>query len=382
MKSIYFDNGATTFPKPEIVYRFMDEVSREYGVNAGRGSYNLANRAGILIEETRVLLAKMVNLPDHRRIIFTPSATIALNNVLFGLDLQTGDNVYISPFEHNSVLRPLEVLRHRLNLNIIEIPLNKDSLAFDLDKLQELFSVFKPRLMVINHASNVCGVIAPIKELTILAHKYGSQVLVDGAQAIGLLPLDIQEVDCDYYVFAGHKNLYGPLGIGGVIINNEDLLTPFIVGGTGINSEELVMPEEYPYRLEAGSPNIIAIAGLNAGIRWLKGQKGLLEKEQELFSTLLQILESFPEINVIGKTDIENMLPVVSCTFDGYTPQEMAMILDQNFNIAVRAGLHCAPLAHKFLGTFPLGTVRFSIGYFNNTQDVEYLEESLHRIYY
>lgn len=382
MKTIYFDNAATTFPKPEMVYKAMDEVARKYGVNAGRGGYSLANRAGILIDETRELLADMVNASDYKRVIFTPSATIALNTVLFGLNWQQGDNVFYSPFEHNSVLRPLEVLKNKLHLNLHEIPINKENYNYDLIKLEEMYKLLKPRLTVVSHASNVCGLIAPIQEITSISHKYGGQVLIDGAQALGLLPVDLGEVKSDYYVFAGHKNLFGSFGIGGLIINNNELLEPLIVGGTGSNSEELIMPDEYPGRFEAASPNIVAIAGLKAGITWLRERRNTFDEEKKLLNIFMKVIDEYPEIQIVGPKDIEKILPVVSCTFDGYTPQEVALILDQNYNVAVRAGLHCAPKAHSFLGTSPNGTVRFSLGTFNTEEEILLFRDILEDIIY
>lgn len=381
MRMIYFDNSATTFPKPLFVYEKMDEAARTIGVNAGRGGYSLANQAAELVDETRQLLADLVNISDYRKVVINPSATIALNSVLFGINFTQGDNVYYSPFEHNSVLRPLEILKKRHNLNLIQLPVNPFSLEYELDKTQKMFKTSPPRLVVVNHASNICGIIAPIKELTSLAHNSGAIVLVDGAQALGALLVNLQDVKCDFYVFAGHKNLYGPFGVGGVFINNDNLLEPYIYGGTGSNSEELYMPEEYPGILEAGSPNIIAIAGLNAGVKWLKHRRDLLEKENELFVEMAKVLSRHSEIQIVGGNSTENRLPIISCKFDGYTPQEIEMILDQKFNIAVRAGLHCAPLAHKFLGTFLNGTVRFSLGYFNSKHEIALLNEIFFEIF-
>lgn len=382
MDYIYFDNAATSFPKPEQVYKSMDEAARNYGVNAGRGGYSLANKASLLIDETRNLFSKIIDFDKPDRIVFNPSATIALNSVLFGLDWQEGENVFYSPFEHNSVLRPLEALKNKLHLNLYEIPFNKEAFIYDINKLEELYGKFKPRLTVVSHASNVCGLIAPVKEISKLSHKYGGQVLIDGAQTIGLVPFDIREVNCDYLVFAGHKNLFGPIGIGGVVINNTDTLEPYIIGGTGSNSEEVVMPSDYPARLEAGSPNIVAIAGLNAGIKWLNSQDDFLEKDKMLLRRLLEVIDQFSEVSVVGTMKIDNMVPVISLTFQGYTPQETASILDQKFNIAVRAGLHCSPAAHKTLDTLPYGTVRISINNFNREEDFGKLYHAFEQMYY
>jgi len=364
--TIYFDNSATTFPKPEEVYQMMDYAARNFSVNAGRSSYKLAQKAEEIIFETRTLLANLTNFQNPENVILMPSATIALNTILNGQDWEIGDNVYYTPFEHNSVLRPLQYLSEKFHLNLHQIPVDEQEQYYKVNELEEEFSKAKPKLVVINHVSNVIGLIAPIKEITSLAHKYGAKVLVDGAQALGAVPIDLNDIKCDYYVFAGHKNLFGPFGIGGVYINTNDPVPPFIIGGTGSQSNLLTMPEDYPEHLEAGSPNIIAIAGLNAGIKWLNQQSNIFEKKQELFNQLFDTLIQFDNIIVYNKPNSKNQfMPIIACNFEGYTPQEVAIALDQNHNIAVRAGLHCAPLAHKFLN-LPQGTLRFSLSIINN----------------
>ncbi len=382
MSIIYFDNSATSFPKPESVYEEMDFVSRNYGVNAGRGSYRLAHKAGELIEETRELIAKLVNLSDTKNVIITPSATIALNIVLRSISWEAGDNVFYSPFEHNSVSRPLHSLKESHLINLIEIPVCKKGQTYDLIKLEEKFQQVNPKLLVVNHGSNVCGVIAPVEKLAALTHRYGGQVLVDGSQTLGLIPVDLLNSKIDYFAFAGHKNLYGPIGVGGLLINTDIIIKPLIFGGTGSHSEDLKMPLEYPDRLEAGSPTIIAIAGLRAGIKWVeKNKEAIWNKKKLIFNAFLDVLKLFPQITLWGNNNISEYLPVASCSFEGFTPQEMAMVLDQNYDIAVRPGLHCAPLAHKHLGSFPDGTVRFSFGYFNSIDEIKYLQNVLMDMY-
>ncbi len=375
--TLYFDNSATTFPKPEEVYIAMDQAARTFGVNAGRGNYRLASKADDIIQETRVSLAKLTNFQDPNKVILLPSATIALNTIINGLNWEPGDNVFYSPFEHNSVLRPLNAIKNKYHIKLHEIPVDPETQIYELEKLKEMYEIIVPKAAFISHASNVIGLIAPIKELTSLTHKYGGITIIDGAQALGAVPVDLSDIECDYYIFAGHKNLFGPIGIGGIYINTDELLKPFVIGGTGSQSEQLTMPNEYPKRLEAGSPNIIAITGLSAGLKWLNKQNNIYEKKRLLFEELIKTLScSMMKIN--NKPNKNNsFLPIVSCSFNGYNPQELAIILDQNFNIAVRAGLHCAPLAHDFIKTSPLGSVRFSLSILNTKEELEVLRFSL-----
>jgi len=378
--TIYLDNSATTFPKPDEVYEKMDYVARNYGVNAGRSSYRLAQKAEDLIEETRVLLSNLTNFKDHNRVILLPSATIAINVILNGQNWEPGDNVFYTPFEHNSVLRTLKAIEDKYHINLHEIPVSEDQ-CYNLEELEEKFIITKPKFVTVNHVSNVIGLVAPIKEITNLSHKYGAKILIDGAQALGAVPVDLSDINCDYYVFAGHKNLYGPFGVGGVFITSNELFPTLITGGTGSHSELLEMPEDYPTRLEAGSPNIIALAGLNAGLKWLNKQEGIFIKKQELFSKAHALLSQFDSVITHNKPKKENtFLPIISCSVKGYSPEEFAMVLDQNYDISVRAGLHCAPLAHKFLGTGSFGTIRFSFSFLNSSRDIDICYEILSSI--
>jgi len=371
---LYFDNAATTFPKPEIVYQTIDKVNRQFAVNAGRGTYYLADKASALIDETRKCVSDLTKHGNPENIILTPSATIALNIVLFGRSWQRREAVYYSPFEHNSVLRPLNELRKRFDLELIEIPFTP-LLDIDWDKLNKMFNTIKPGYVVCCHGSNVCGKVFPIEKLTRIAQQYEATTLVDGSQTFGIIPVNLNELACDYYVFAGHKGPYGPIGVGGIIINtNQEIIEPLIYGGTGSNSEELFMPDSYPLHLEAGSPNVVAIAGLNAGLKWVNEQLDLFDQEMIITQEFINIVREFPHIELVGVTNSEVDLPVVSCTFSGYTPQQIASWLSNEYNIAVRAGLHCAPLAHKFLGTNGLGTVRFSFSNFNSVEELQILK--------
>ncbi|WP_027340235.1 aminotransferase class V-fold PLP-dependent enzyme [Halonatronum saccharophilum] len=372
---IYFDNAATTYPKPEAVYNKMDQFYREFGVNAGRGAYERAKKGAKLIEDTRSKVASIFKAGGDKEVIFTPSATIAINLILQGLDWKDGDVIYYSPFEHNAVLRTLYKLEENYNLVLKEIPVNNLTLEFNLVDLEQMFASEKPRLVALSHVSNVCGVIAPVEEVVKLARKYGGSILVDGAQGAGLVPIDLSEVD--YYVWTGHKTLYGPFGIAGVVVDKKATnLTPLIYGGTGSASEEREMPIETPIRYEAGSSNIQAIAGLNVALDWLEevGSKEVFEHEKKLTLKLIDILAEFMDINLFIPKDLDTHFNVVAANFSGYKPHEVGKILDEKFDIAVRAGLHCSPRVHEFLGTMPNGLVRFSLGCFNTEEEVDKLK--------
>jgi len=380
MNSItYFDNAATTFPKPEEVYSFMDKFYREYGVNVGRGQHKLAARATALVEETRKLLLNLNHCPN-RKVVFTPSATEALNTVLRGIALKENANIYLSPFEHNAVTRVFHYLEHTFKLNVQTLAFDKDTFTYDLDKIGVQFASVKPDVVTISHASNVCGVVAPITEICALSKPYGAINVIDMCQTMGLIDTNLNNVNIDYAVFAAHKTLYGALGLGGFISLADAKLEPLLYGGTGVDSANQSLPETLPERYEVGSPNISAIAGLNASLKWIQtvGVQTIYEKERFSHGSLLSLLQKYENIKVVAPT--ESGIGVVSCMFDGYGSDNIGQILSDR-NIAVRTGLHCAPSAHRFLGTFPAGTVRFSLGYFNSEEDFKRLEEALDYIY-
>lgn len=375
---IYFDNAATTYPKPKQVYEKMDEFYRECGVNAGRGAYSSANKAAKLIEDTRQKVGSVIGAGEDKTIVFTESATIAINLVLKGLGWSKGDVVYYSPFEHNAVLRTLYYLEDKYGIELKQIPVEEDSLEFNLNRLKQMFTKQPPKLVAVSHVSNVCGVIAPIGDIAELAKEYNSQVLVDGAQGAGLVEVKLKNVD--YYVWAGHKTLYGPFGIAGVVMDESvEKLNPLIHGGTGRASKRKNMPEEIPYKYEAGSNNIQAIAGLNASLNWLEkeGRENIFEYERKLTLELIEALNNFMDIELFVPNDLVRHFSVISINVAGYSPHDFGRILDEKFDIAVRTGLHCAPKIHEFLGTMPNGLVRFSLGYFNGGDEIDELKSTL-----
>jgi len=380
VKAVYLDNSATSFPKPQEVHDAVASMMK-WGVNADRGGYSLARQTGRVVQQAREAVRDLVGIEESNRVVFAPSATVALNMVLFGLNWGYGDHVYLSPFEHNSVLRPLYRLQQVWRITLRQIPISRKDFVYDLDQLRREFRKYRPKLVVLNHGSNVCGVVAPLKELASLAKEYEALILVDAAQTLGSIPINMVDCNIDYLVFAGHKDLYGPIGVGGIVVNTSASLEPLIYGGTGVESELEDMPLEYPHRLEAGSPNVVAIAGLSAGIDFVKKNQDLRLRKEKLFRLLLEQFQKHPEITTFASPYEKNRLPIAACTVAGYTPQEFATILDRHFNIAVRAGLHCAPKAHQFLGTSPLGAVRFSIGAFNTEQDILAVGEALEQIF-
>ncbi len=377
---IYFDNAATTYPKPEEVYQFMDSFYRNYGVNVGRGQYTLADKASSLINETRQLILKLFNCPQ-KKVVFTPSATESLNIILQGLNWRENYNVYVTPFEHNAVLRVLNYLKGIYHFNIVELYVDKDSIEYDIERIKYQFQDRRPDVVVLCHASNVCGLVAPIKEICELSKEYQATNIIDMAQTAGLIQTDLSEIKADYAVFAGHKTLYGPFGIAGIIMGNDSNLRPLIYGGTGIDSANADLPNTIPEKYEVGSQNSLAIGGLNAALKWINciGIEQIYHKEIENTQKLYDLLSSFNNIRVIGIKSLKNHIGVFSCVFNGYSSDNIGQVLNNN-NIAVRTGLHCAPDAHRFLETFPAGTVRFSVSYFNTDEGFMQLTEALNMI--
>lgn len=378
-KVAYFDNAATTFPKPESVYEFTNKFYRECGVNVGRGQHKLASVASALVQETRELLLELFHCPA-KKVVFTHTATEALNLVLRGLPVKDKYVVYISPFEHNAVTRTLHYLQSLYDIQVETLAFDKSTMTYDMDRIRNQFASKKPNWMIVTHASNICGVVSPVEELCRLSKEFGSINVIDMCQTAGLIDVNLSGEDIDFAIFAGHKTLYSPLGIAGVISSFAVKPEPLLYGGTGVDSANQSLPESIPERYEVASPDIQAISGLNASLKWIKeiGIDAIYEKEQENYKRLLNILSSHENITVVDTAD-SKAIGVVSCVFDGYGSDSIGQILSDN-NVAVRTGLHCAPTAHKFLGTFPAGTVRFSVSYFNTEEDFEMLDAALEYI--
>jgi cysteine desulfurase family protein len=371
----YFDNAATTFPKPEEVYSFMDKFYRNNGVNVGRGQHKLSLLANELVEETRKDLLTLFSCPD-KKVVFTPSATEALNVILKGLDLSKGMNIYCSPFEHNAVTRVLNNLEKEIEINVLVIPFDVEKMNYNLETIKNQFIKNKPDVVILNHASNVTGLIAPIFDIFELSKAYNSINIVDMCQTAGLLKTDLSSENVDYAVFAGHKTLYGPFGVAGIILKKDTNLNPLLYGGTGIDSANQELPNSIPEKFEVGSLNIHAISGLNAALKWININtiENIFEKEEENKKELISILENYSNITIIGKA--MNSIGVVSCIFKGFSPDNIGKILNEQ-GISVRTGLHCSPSAHSTIGTFPAGTVRFSVSFFNTKEDFDLLRRAL-----
>lgn len=368
----YFDNAATTYPKPESVYKKMDEVNRNLAVNTGRASYRAAREAANIIDRVREKMLSMVKGIGFYDVILTPSATVALNEILFGMEWSSEDVVYVSPFEHNAVMRPLHMLHKKYGFKVIELPFCEATKGIDLEKTEYAFLSNVPTKLFMVHISNVTGYILPVAELTKMAEVYNCEILLDASQSLGLLEMDFRNMNIDYVAFAGHKNLYGPFGAGGFFIKKGRRLKPYLAGGTGSDSLNMNMPKEGYGRYEPASPNVVAIAGLEAALDEAMGkEENFFEKERKLTEKLVNGLEKIREV-VAYVPDRDSHVGIVAFNIKGYKASEAGMILDEDFDIAVRTGYHCAPLIHKYLGDEGYsGAVRASVGRFTTEQDVE-----------
>lgn len=382
MEVVYLDNAATTFPKPEEVYDYMIEMYKNHGINAGRGIGSSEYNIDSIIKDTRRMLKELVKANDSYEAVFAPSATIALNQILWGLNYSDIKNVYISPFEHNAVLRTLNAIGKEENINIKTLAFNKEKWEYDFDKIKYEFSNNKPDLIVVSHVSNVFGYISPVEKIGKLANDYESLYLVDAAQSMGVQDLNIINANIDFLVFAGHKTLYAPFGIAGFILNKNINLKPHIYGGTGTESANMEMPSNVPTKYEAGSLNIMSIFGLYKSLKWLNETtiEKIKKKESYLTEKLVNIISKYDYIKSYIPTN--NHTSIVSFTINGYPVDTMAEAISREYNISLRHGLHCSPFAHKISNTFPEGTIRVSIGYFTSEKDLEKLDEALEELEY
>ncbi len=375
----YFDNAATTYPKPQEVYDYMDVFYRSNGVNVGRGDYVSAQSAGTLVEDTRERLKKLLHC-QNKEVIFTPSDTIALNIIIQGLIKKGNVNVYISPFEHNAVTRILHTYEKQKVIKVTQLIVSKE-MKFDLERIRYQFESLKPDLVIMSHASNVFGNITPVVDVFNIGKMFNATTVVDMAQTAGLVDLNVGLECIDFAVFAGHKTLYGPTGLSGFLMKPDFDLPPILFGGTGFESANQDMPNSLPEKYEMGTLNISGIAGLNAALKWSNkiGVGTLRDKEKKNRKRLLELLSDFSFINIIGNKDDIEYVGIVSILLDGISSDSAGPIFNK-LGISVRTGLQCAPLAHKFMGTYPTGTVRFSVSYFTNDEDFRKLEDALYYI--
>lgn len=375
---IYLDNAATSFPKPECVCDAMNEVNRNLMVNAGRGTYKLAAKANSLINETKMNLAKMAGMMAEN-VYLLPSDTYAMNCIINGLDWSSEKIVYVTPFEHNAVMRPLHLKVKIGQAKIKFIPFKSD-FSINEEEFKEMLSLDKPDYIFINHASNVIGNIVCAKTIFELTKKWKPIITLDAAQTIGLLDLRKVKTYVDFIVFAGHKNLQGPLGIGGFITTKAKKLNVVFAGGNGSDSLNLDMPETGSARFEIGSPNISAIAGLNAGIKWVEeiGLENITKHKQSLISKLVKGLETIEKVVLFKPKEEDFITGVISFVVNGYESADVGQILDDEFDIAVRTGHHCAPTVNKVIEDLEYGgTVRVSVGYFNSEDDIDGFIEAI-----
>ncbi len=370
MKIIYLDNGATSYPKPEEVYRFMDYFFRNFGVNPGRSGYDLCLEAGDMVENTRKMLTEFFNGSDPNRLCFTYNSTDALNLAIFGL-LQPGDHAITTTLEHNSVLRPL----YHLSLQGVEV----DYVPFDQKGFVDPDEIKKrikknTRLVVVNHASNVIGTVQPVGEIGRICREHGVILVIDASQSAGKVPIDMKSMNIDVVCFTGHKSLLGPTGIGGLCVGEGVNIRITRAGGTGVRSAQRTHLEEYPYRLEYGTPNVMGIAGLQAGLKWLqeKGLENIHHQEMKLTEILVRGLKEIEGVRLYCQDDLTDHISVLAFNIDGLEAQDVGIMLDVDYNIACRTGLHCAPLVHEQLGTDKIkGAVRFGIGPFNTEEHIQ-----------
>ena len=395
-KKIYLDNAATSFPKPEEVSRAVYDYMTKLGTNVNRGGYATAYDTESVVLECRELIGALFHAPDYKNVVFTRNITESLNVVLKGL-LRSGDHVIVSSMEHNAVMRPIRQLEKK-GVSFTRVQCESDGSL----KPEKLLSCLRPetKAVVMTHASNVFGTMLPIEEVGNFCKENGLVFILDSAQTAGVFPIDMEKMHIDILCFTGHKGLLGPQGIGGFILRDELVLKiePLISGGTGSLSNVETVPEFMPDRFEAGTPNLPGIFGLHAALNWLRklGKMSLLEEttehcfsaalekisEHELhiteeFLTLLEPLEKEGKLKIIGKKDTEMRTGVVSIQTLTRELSDTAFQLDTRYGIMTRVGLHCAPSAHKTMGTYPTGTIRFSFGFANTDKEVKLAIDAL-----
>jgi cysteine desulfurase family protein len=376
---IYLDNAATSYPKPEEVYKAVEEVMRNIGGSPGRAGHRMALEANRIIFKTREIIGELFNIEDSSNIIFTSNATEALNIGIKGI-LREGDHVITSSIEHNSVTRPLKSLEVTGKIYVTKVMASKE--GYINPKEIESSINNKTKMIILTHASNVIGGINPIEEIGEIARRKNIIFMIDAAQTAGILPIYINRLNVDLIACPGHKSLYGPQGTGFLYIKEGLDVKPLIEGGTGGNSESESQPEDPPERYESGTMNTPGIAGLMEGIRFiLKESVNRIRKyEEELTIRFIEGLKRIKNVTIYGPDIIEERVPLVSFNINGYDPSFIGYILDTKYDISVRAGLHCSPDAHKTIGSFPYGTVRVSFSYFNRLEDVEYALMALREI--
>jgi cysteine desulfurase family protein len=369
---IYFDNAATSWPKPPGVVEAMVRFAEAVGANPGRAAHRRAVEAGRIVYGAREAVAELFGVPDPLRVVFGKNVTEALNLVLRGL-LVPGDHVVTSSMEHNAMMRPLRYLEHR-GVQVTAAVCSPDGTLDPAD----VESAIRPntKLIALNHASNVVGTLQPIAAVGAICRERNLLLLVDAAQTGGAFPIDVRADHVDLLGFTGHKSLCGPMGTGGLVVGervDESDMEPLVRGGTGSRSEYEVQPDFLPDMYESGTPNAIGLAGLRAGVRWVldRGVDAIRAHEVALAGRLISGLLAIPGVRVYGTLDPELQTATVSFNIGGISPSEIGLRLDDDHGIMCRVGLHCAPAAHRAIGTFPDGTVRFGLSAFNTVEEVK-----------
>ncbi len=377
MGTIYFDNGSTSFPKAPKLGEIMGRQIEKSAYNINRGGYEEAYQLGDIVMDTREMLCDFFHGSDMANVVFTGGNTLSINMAFQGL-LSSGDHVLISSMEHNAVVRPLEAMT-KDGITWDAIPCNQDG---ELE-VNMISSMIKPntKMIFIMHASNVCGTLLPIEEVGLLCKKHNLLFGVDGAQSAGTYPIYMEEMHIDILTIPGHKCLMGPQGIGVLMLSQRvaDMIKPILHGGTGSTSDQITMPQFMPDKLEAGTMNLTGIVGLHHALSYIiaEGMDTISQKKKELTAEFLRLLSPLNKIRIVGRADTHNRCSVVSIDCLEKDNAEVAYLLEHHHGISTRCGLHCAPLAHQTLGTFPHGTIRFSLGYFNTIEEVHQVVDSL-----
>lgn len=376
--TIYFDNAATTFPKPEVVYETMEKVMRNVA-NPGRSGHKMALESGRIVYHTRELLAQLFSVKDPMRIIFTHNATDSLNLAIKGF-FKRGNHVITTSMEHNSVLRPLKTLENNGIIEVTIVDGDKEG-NVEVENIEKSIQD-NTKMIITTHASNIVGTLLPIAEIGRIAKDHDLVYMVDASQSAGVYDIDVNRMNIDLLAFPGHKSLLGPQGVGGLYIREGIDLSPLREGGTGSQSESLMQPTILPDKYESGTHNTIGIAGLGAGVEFIlkTGTENIRKHEKQLTQRFIEGLMDIEHVSVYGPKDVKKQGAVVSIDIDGLDTSEVSFLLDQKYDIACRSGLHCAPLAHKTIGTFEQGTLRFSMGYFNTLEEVDQVLEAIEEL--
>ncbi len=378
---IYLDNAATSWPKPPEVLKAMTDVLERAGGNPGRSGHRLSIAAARVIYDTREEIARFFGISDPLRVIFTSNSTHAINLALRGM-LRPGDHVVTSSMEHNAVMRPLRSLEKQgIRLSIVPCAADGSLSAGDLEKVINSTT----KLVVMTHASNIVGTLLPVAEIAAIAHQAGAMLLVDAAQTAGAIPIDMQAMVIDLLAFTGHKEMQGPPGIGGLVIADDvdvSQIEPLIRGGTGSRSDSEEQPDDLPDKFESGTANLAGIAGLGAGLKWItdRGIGEIRDHMKKLSQTLIEGLSPLPKVKIYGTLDPERSVAIVSFTVSGKCVSEIGLKLDEECGVLSRVGLHCAPAAHKTIGSFPEGTVRLAPGIFTTVSDVQEAIQAISKV--